>query len=1088
MPERARGSRFAFEPAEARFVRVLATKDRLYRVAPARAEVACGEHLAHAATAERRLDLVGVAEDRARADDIGAAVDGDRWRVRRRVRSGNDDRAHRRSGGRRRRIVLDETELGRVDDEPGSELGRGAEAARDVVRRDAPAGLTGDGGELAELAEASALTDGVGDGEDARSRRDRAEEHAEEDPSASGIEAIAFRFVGHEEEGEPEKEPEQGNDGGDAPDDEQDCRPCGHATIGAFVAIEPHAHGHADYSRRPSCGRVSSVTTVGREKELDLLAASFDEGARLLTLVGPGGIGKSTLAGELGRRRVGSGARSRFVVVDLEGTSSTFELCDRVVEACGASAAGPRSAIDALGDALIVLDGFDLPDASATIETWLTGCPEIEIVVTSRQRLGIREERVYELGPLDPQTDGPRLLVLAARRAALGFAPRDEDAAAIGEIASILEGVPLALELAGARLPLVGPRMLAQELRTGIDLRRRDPTQPPRHISLDAAVRGSWQALGPVERATLAELTVFRGGFTLASARAIVGAPSSIEPLQARSLVRTRDASSARFDLYAQVREFVVAECPGPVAAAAERHSAWFGDEAERAAMRAHVDAEAREWLLAERENLLEVARRALTGGAPDATRAEAALRVLVAAKDVLLARGPAAELGALVSPIVDRTRDSGADPKLSARVMLLRGALRRERGDVRAALKDLLAGESVARALGDDPLGAEAALELGRTLRVAGEIDAARKSFERASRLAADAGLRVREAEATALLGSLAGEGNDLPTARLLCERALALAETDRLLGARLKVLVARAHAEAADRQAARASAERAAQRAEADGDPQVAGDALVLLGLVLHDLGQLSDAAPTLSRARDLLAKSGLEVKAAFARGHLGVLAHEQGRAAEAYAAIADARDVASRSNRPAHAAYFGAHLAAIEHAFGRHDAAAHILGRCSLERELDPWWAVSAIDVFGLAAALPAPPKAQGSGLLARLFARVAKGEPQVAIPEDALLVGSNWFRAPRGARVGLERRRSLALLLFHLAERHARERGVAVATAALFAAAWPGEKAIASAAAHRVRVAIATLRKMGLRDVVVTTPDGYALAPELTVVFG
>jgi hypothetical protein len=98
------------------------------------------------------------------------------------------------------------------------------------------------------------------------------------------------------------------------------------------------------------------------------------------------------------------------------------------------------------------------------------------------------------------------------------------------------------------------------------------------------------------------------------------------------------------------------------------------------------------------------------------------------------------------------------------------------------------------------------------------------------------------------------------------------------------------------------------------------------------------------------------------------------------------------------------------------------------------------------------------------------------------EDALLVGTNgsWFRPPQGTRVGLERRKSLALLLDRLVDERLAHPNATLRSSDLFAAAWPGEKAIAHAAAHRVRVAIATLRKMGLRDALITTPDGYRLA--------
>jgi hypothetical protein len=125
---------------------------------------------------------------------------------------------------------------------------------------------------------------------------------------------------------------------------------------------------------------------------------------------------------------------------------------------------------------------------------------------------------------------------------------------------------------------------------------------------------------------------------------------------------------------------------------------------------------------------------------------------------------------------------------------------------------------------------------------------------------------------------------------------------------------------------------------------------------------------------------------------------------------------------------------------------------------------------------------------SAIHARVLAGASQGTRAPPPPPDALLVGEAgaWFRPPNGARVGLERRKSLALLLDRLASERLARPGATLAGGALFAAAWPGEKAIASAASHRVRVAVATLRKMGLRDLLVTQADGYALDANVGVV--
>src|SRR5204862_2444132 len=138
--------------------------------------------------------------------------------------------------------------------------------------------------------------------------------------------------------------------------------------------------------------------------------------------------------------------------------------------------------------------------------------------------------------------------------------------------------------------------------------------------------------------------------------------------------------------------------------------------------------------------------------------------------------------------------------------------------------------------------------------------------------------------------------------------------------------------------------------------------------------------------------------------------------------------------------HAAYFGAHVAELD---------AAVLGTPRAEVATPPREIASTWPVWK-----------DGATLHARLLARVAQKAAAPAPPEDALLVGEGgeWFRPPNGGRVGLERRRSLALLL----ERLAAQPGAMLPSSALFTSAWPGEKAIASAAAHRVRVAVATLR--------------------------
>jgi len=791
-----------------------------------------------------------------------------------------------------------------------------------------------------------------------------------------------------------------------------------------------------------------AVPFVGRDADRAAIDAWFESGARLVTVVGPGGIGKTALAAEHASALATTRGPSAVIACDVCDVRDVAELVDALALACGApvpagadGVAHVGAALAARGEVRVVVDDFDalVPHAGATLGAWLRQAPELEVLVTSRERLGLAAEVVHELGPLgDEALD---LLTAVARRGAAGFELRPEDAVHARGIAMLVEGIPLGLEIAAARLPVLGARALHERLRAKTEpLRRASADGAARHASLDDAVAGSFAELGASERDVLAALTVFRGGFTVEAAMAVAGAwgdESALAALRARSLLRTRDASAARFDLYASVRAYVSRAHPAPIATAAERHAAYFVDAAERAAEIAHRDRAARAWLVAERANVLAVVERVLGTGAVTARAAEPALRGLVALAPLLLASGPLSGVAALVAPVVERTRDSGVDPRLSARVLLLRGALRRdEHGDAPAALRDLLAAESMARAMRDALLEADIAVELGRTVLSAREAEAALRLFEKACDAFAAVGARAREANALrfrARAHRAASAIDDAAVRRTWLERAVALTTGEgALAGPLLCELGAELSARGDDPARARAVLEESTAIALREGDLLLASEARRELGAALlgaaRDPASLDAAEQALSAARDGFELLGRELDAAVTRGHLGLVARARGREGEAYALLAHARDAAMHAGLSSVAARFEA----------------------------------------ALGAAAPT-----GASAAAR---------------EDALVVGESgrWFRPPGGARVGLERRKNLARLVDHLAGMAVAQPGVTTTSLALFAVGCPGERAAAAAAAHRVRVALATLRKMGLKEHLVTRGDGYALAVGLPVV--
>lgn len=900
--------------------------------------------------------------------------------------------------------------------------------------------------------------------------------------------------------------------------------------MGELVPIEPDAHPrrfyfavwhiapvtHANRTRLPP-----PRPLVGREAELAALAAEAASGARLVTLTGPSGIGKSALAAAHARALVDLGACASALFVDLSDARDLDGLVDAALAAMGVpggpterarrgAGAAPHAgeALQALGACVVVLDGLDgvlradADGAAAAITTWLALAHEATLIVTSGERLSLVDELVYPVGPLEAAS-AVELLGASARRASHGFAPRPDDGPHLAEIASLLDGIPLALVLAGSRLPVFGARALLHRLRanpiTGA-LRQSARGTPARHATLEAAIAWSTSSLSTEEADALTALAVFRGGFTLASAQAVAlpgraDAAELLERLRGRSLVTLRGGGE-RLDLYRPVRAFVEAHAPDEAArAAAERHAAYFVTTAERSAADASRSADARRWLLDERENVLAVVTRILEGDAPVTARAaEPALRALVALTTVLLASGPLASIDALLEPVLTRTRDSGADPRLVAQVTMLRGTLRRERDrDAAGSLRDLLAAESIALARGDHVLAATVGEELGRTLALAGEPSAAEARLEASMRAFAAAGLRDREATALAACGHVVLQAGRPFEARALFERALALHDGDPDAQARDRHGLGDALAELGATAEARAELVQSIEATRDVGDARGAARARTSLALALHDAGELEAAHAELHDAIAALDALGLARDAAIARGHAGVLAREQGHLAESYAWVASGADAADADGQRELATVFAIHLAGLDADVGRAAQATAALDAIARRPALGATARLTlGLHRASLAGALDAARRdafARGPvPLLARLALRCLRRTPPSVPPpppDDALLVGpaSTWFRLPGGERVGLERRASLARILDRLVQERIDRPGAPLSAIAVLAAGWPDERVLPSAGAHRVRVAIATLRKMGLRDVLVTSPEGYLLSHDV-----
>jgi predicted ATPase len=333
---------------------------------------------------------------------------------------------------------------------------------------------------------------------------------------------------------------------------------------------------------------------VGRSGELvritDLL--SRDE-CRLLCLIGPGGVGKTRLARRAMQLLAAQHADGALFIA-LEDVDTAAQLGLRLAREAGV-ATGQRSgdalarAVEAWRDKrlLLVLDNFEqLAAHAATLEQLLHECSGLKLIVTSRVRLQVADEWSMPLEGLpcpDPEDagrveafDAVRLFVKAARRVEPGFAPGPESAAIV-DICRQVDGLPLALELAAAWVRVLSCAEIARELRQGTELlRAADARHPARHASIDAVFEQAWRRLTEAERAVLARLSVFHGGFSVDTARAVAGASLPVLGALADKSLLAKDRDRMHLHPLVQQLAALKLQAAGARTETETRHAAHF--------------------------------------------------------------------------------------------------------------------------------------------------------------------------------------------------------------------------------------------------------------------------------------------------------------------------------------------------------------------------------------------------------------------------------------------------------------------------------------------------------------------------------
>ena len=455
---------------------------------------------------------------------------------------------------------------------------------------------------------------------------------------------------------------------------------------------------------------------VGRERELAELRSRMERGARLLTLTGPGGSGKTRLAIEAASTLIPEYKAGVFWV-GLAALRDPALVTQTMAQALGAK----DGLAEHIGERemLLLVDNVEqVIGAAPELSSLLQGCPNLTLLVTSRELLRVQGEVEYEV----PRLQEPEAVSLFCERSQLE--PSDE----IAELCRRLDSLPLAVELAAARTKALSPNQVLERLEQRLDLLKGGRDADPRQQTLRATIEWSYDLLSEEERQLFARLSVFSGGCTLEAAEDVAEADlDTLQSLVEKSLLRfTTTEAGSRYWMLETIREYAAERLAnaGEILAIRQRHADQYLSLAERVERERSEAAstEPLQRLADEHDNV----RLALSWFV-EREESDCALRLVCALADYWVVRGGLAEARAHADDVLAMRAEQS--PRLRARALAVASDLARDQGDVEGARRCCEESLALSRELGD-------LQGVGRALHELGEAALAEEDFDRAVEL----------------------------------------------------------------------------------------------------------------------------------------------------------------------------------------------------------------------------------------------------------------------------------------------------------------------------------------------------------------